>query len=296
MYVLTCQFLSLQDKEFHFHNRLKAILPFVLLFLAVVGCTQSKKKDQKLEADTILTDSTSPRKDQREIELTSIYMEIPGLGQCLLEMNYLEQKVYVFSDSDLMTPLQVFGPIRGDIDFSTRFYTDSPQQIFNPEDLNFDGYPDLKIPTATGSGGVWYQVYLYEPKKKEFKESPVLTGLVSLKADSIHRKLSSHEVGSMGGANYVYRTFSWKGGHLSLERTEIQGINPDFDQEPSHWRRYILKVNREEGMDTTTVFDLKMEAEKEYWCLKKGSWDDLEGSPFPGEAAIRTDGRKGVCP
>jgi hypothetical protein len=267
-------------------------MAFLFFLIFHLACSQRAKNDVSADSeaeDSIRSESFLPDSgpvNGREIELTSIYLPVKGRGTLLLELNYLELTVKVFHESDIMNALQTLGPVQSDIDFRTNLYLNDPIRIFNPEDLNFDGYKDIKIPITTGSGGIWYVVFLYDSKTNLFVENNALSQMTSIVADSISKKLHSHDVGAMGGAFYNYTTYSWKGDNLFIERREIQeGLN---ESTPEILIRTVLEVNSEEGLDTAAVVKIWMEKDKEHWCLMKGKWEALLSSPHPGDGVIRT--------
>ncbi|NJM94928.1 MAG: hypothetical protein HC842_09915 [Cytophagales bacterium] len=272
----------------------------LLLLPLLLAAACSPKSNENVAGDSTEI-STAPIQEQdplvevpsREIELTSIWLELPDRGRFLVELHPMELGVGIFAENDLLKPVQTLGPIDTDMDLAQDRYLDDPYLIFNPDDLNFDGYPDLRIPVTAGTGGIWYDTYLYDPKAERYVRNQALSQLPSIEADASSKTLVSFNVGAMGGAVYSHTTYSWKSGALFIEREEFQEFAPD--EAEGTFLRTVLEVNAEEGMDTVAWIKINLKDEVEYWCLLKGSWEPLEDSPHNNLSAIRKDGRRGGC-
>lgn len=59
------------------------------------------------------------------------------------------------------------------------------------EDLNFDGYLDLKIMTSRGNANVYYDCWLWEPVKRQFVQHQMLSALASPMFDPVHKTIHS---------------------------------------------------------------------------------------------------------
>ncbi|QQS51421.1 MAG: hypothetical protein IPM71_01485 [Bacteroidota bacterium] len=273
------------------------LLIFALLWLGLTfqSCRKGNSSD-KTEVETDISDQVTVSENisnEREIELSSIYLMQKGQGVFLIELNPMELIINVFPDNDLNKSIQSIGPLQSDVVYNENYYLDDPTRIFNPADLNFDGHTDLRIPIATGTGGTWYAVYLFNASKRQFEEHPELSALVSLEADSVSQIITSHQAGGMGGAFYTHETYQWKQGKLVLVRRENQDVF--YSNNPEVLLRSVVERNTQQRLDTTALVKIWSENSHENWCLLKGEWAALEGSPFLSEEAVKTDGRKNGC-
>ncbi len=269
------------------HHSVKFII-FGFLFLSF-SCTF----DARIKNENADTASTVPGNDSlgRPIESTSINLKEKKLGELLLELNTIDLTINIYKEPNIDSVYQKLGPVHTEIDFLADEYLQDPELIFNPEDLNFDGYPDIKIPVNSDES-FWYTVFLYDPKKKKFVESEELSLLTSLKCDSIKRRLHSLDISGIAGNYYIYNTYKWKNKKLFLEFSEKQ--DGTFES-PDVFLRTVLKTRADSLMDTLAVVRVLKEPDRERWCLEKGDWKALDSTPFPGENVVKLDGRAGDC-
>jgi hypothetical protein len=171
-------------------------------------------------------------------------------------------------------------------------YFEDPHLIFNPEDLNFDGFPDIKIPASNQDESAAYTVFLYHPEKKKFIEHEELSTLTSLTCDSTNKRITSLTISGLTGNFFIHNTYRWKNKKLKLERIEKQ--DGTFES-PDMFLRTVLKVRADSLMDTLAVVRIVKETGKERWCLEQGDWKALDATPFPGENVIRGKGEDGDC-
>ncbi len=265
------------------------LLAFGALFLSI-SCTFDSREKKEI-ADSA---SNVPGNDLlgRAIESTSINLFEKELGELLIEFNTTDLSIHIYREPDIDNVYQKLGPVHTEVDFLTDEYLEDPELIFNPEDLNFDGYADLKIPTNSGVESFWYTVFLFDPKKKKFIESEELSLLTSLKCDRVKKRLYSLDISGIAGNYYIYNTYKWKNKKLFLERSEKQ--DGTFES-PDVFLRTVLKTRPDSLMDTLAIVRIWKEPDRERWCLEKGEWKALDGTPFPGEKVIRMDGRDGGC-
>lgn len=265
------------------------IYSFVVL-TGLVSCTFSPA-NKAMPGDSASV--AMPDTFGRPIESTSINIPVKKYGELLLEFNTLDLTIRVYKEPNIDSVIQKLGPIESEADFTEESFLNDPYLIFNPEDLNFDGYMDIKIPTVAETGAsMWYNVFLFDPKKKKFIVSEELSLLTSLQCDSISKRLHSLDISGIAGNYYTYNTYRWKGKKLQLELSERQ--DGTFES-PDMFIRMVLKMRPDSLMDTLAILRIWKEPERERWCLEKGDWRALEGTPFPGENVVKMDGRDGGC-
>ena len=112
-------------------------------------------------------------------------------------------------------------------------------EYFSAEDMNFDGYQDIKLLAwwgATGNKG--YVYWLFDPLKKRFVKNDALSELSNPVPHPDDKTITTHSVGGMGGMIYVDGTYSFdEKGKLILIRLEKQDWIDD--------KQYFVKTVQE---------------------------------------------------
>jgi hypothetical protein len=94
------------------------------------------------------------------------------------------------------------------------------------EDMNFDGYTDLRVQAFVPAGpNIPYLYWLYDPKTGRFKGSRELEEIASPVFDPHERVIRS--VNRNGAAVHVSRTYRWVDGVPRLLRVEETRVHPD---------------------------------------------------------------------
>lgn len=111
-------------------------------------------------------------------------------------------------------------------EFDATFPDDSEADVLLIEDLNFDGYADLRMAKYMfGGANVPYLVWLFNPQTLKFETSEAFQSLVSLQVDNEKRELiSRRKVSSNESSINFYR---FEGGQLVLARVQEITLNPD---------------------------------------------------------------------
>jgi hypothetical protein len=103
-------------------------------------------------------------------------------------------------------------------------------------DLNRDGWTDLKVQTWSGSGGISYALFMYDPARERFVQDSVLPGGGGLAPVAGRREpcvISGHK---SGAGNFDDREYCWRGGRWVLVRERRQ---ERLDASPG---RFVLTV------------------------------------------------------
>ena len=96
-------------------------------------------------------------------------------------------------------------------------------RYFRTEDVNFDGYQDIKLLRwwgATGNAG--YAYWLFDPATRRFVFSPELSELSNPTPDPRTREITTHSVEGMAGRIYTDRAYRFDNGALVLVREDAQ--------------------------------------------------------------------------
>lgn len=118
---------------------------------------------------------------------------------------------HVYSPAEAARPAQVFA-----LDNSEGAYEGG--DLLTGEDLNGDGWMDLRVRTYSGSGGVMYDVFRYSPRAGGFVRDSVLSG-----ATNVRRIAGRPCIGSStktSADDITSYDYCWSGGAWVLTRVE----------------------------------------------------------------------------
>jgi glutaredoxin-related protein len=111
------------------------------------------------------------------------------------------------------------------------------------EDMNFDGYLDMRLFLSGGSSNYLYDYWLYNPKSNKFIYNRVLSDLTNLYADTVKREL--HSYSRSGWAEHDERTYKYYNNKPKLiERTYTYGVytkKPPLEVEYQIEKKYALR-------------------------------------------------------
>lgn len=110
------------------------------------------------------------------------------------------------------------------------------------EDVNFDGFKDLKIfGWAGATGNVGYSYWLFNKKKGVFVFHEKLSDLCDPQPEPKTKEVVSYCKGGMVGQEYTEQTFKWsKKGNLVLVLEETQ----TWDDEKEHFIKVVKKRSK----------------------------------------------------
>ena len=106
------------------------------------------------------------------------------------------------------------------------------------EDINFDGYKDIRLLDSRGSGGRHYFVWLFDARADSFVYSSDMSGLWSLHPDPGTKTIqSSYREGEKFS---LWQTYGFRGAGLLLLRSESWEWNDSTGQ---GWRTVRIRRN-----------------------------------------------------
>ncbi len=98
-------------------------------------------------------------------------------------------------------------------------------KYFQAEDINFDGYRDLKLLSWWGvTGNKGYSYWLFEPKKNRFVFNQELRDLSNPTPNYKRKLIKTHSVGGMAGYIYENADYAFVNGRLVSIREEVQDL------------------------------------------------------------------------
>lgn len=109
-------------------------------------------------------------------------------------------------------------------------------RYFQREDINFDGYVDIKLMNwwgATGNSG--YNYWLFDPRKGRFVFHQELSDLSNPTPNYKTKRIKTHHGGGMAGNIYDDATYVFENGRLVSIREETQ----DWVKDKKHFLRVI---------------------------------------------------------
>jgi hypothetical protein len=115
----------------------------------------------------------------------------------------------------------------------TNIYSDLPDKpqnrrdFFVTEDLNFDGFKDLKLLNSYGaySGTEIYNVWFFNPTKSLFTYQPVFEKIIAPEPDEQSRHILSYGCGRSLCDEHLFQIYGYEDGQLILLREEEIGYS-----------------------------------------------------------------------
>ena len=90
------------------------------------------------------------------------------------------------------------------------------------DDYNFDNHPDIVMFAQSGTGGVWNNIYIYNPQTKSYAFHKELSALPDLFADAKKQTVSSYGKSGHAGMLYTAQEYRWERGKPVLIFEEKQ--------------------------------------------------------------------------
>ncbi len=105
---------------------------------------------------------------------------------------------------------------------------ETQSDFFNVEDINFDGYKDIKLQIMWGAtGNRIFDFYLFNPKTGKFIFSPSFSALLNPIPNPKRKELEVFWTGGMAGNIYSRQTFKVIGNQPVLSREEVKNWNKE---------------------------------------------------------------------
>lgn len=124
-------------------------------------------------------------------------------------------------------------------------------KFFVAEDINFDGYKDIKFMIFWGAtGNTGYTYWLFDPSKNLFVENKNLSSLSNPTPDVGTKTIATHSVGGMAGCIYNNGTYKFdENGKLILIREEKQ----DWIEASKSFLKIISELKNGKMMISTEI-------------------------------------------
>lgn len=169
----------------------------------------------------ILFLSASVFADEKNHYEFKIHPDLPAMGFRLIWQQHTVQKIEVWRQGDTH-PMQILSarmdeaPADGQIDF------------FTAQDINFDGYQDIKLQIMWGvTGNRIFDFYVYDPITRQFVFSPAISQLSNPIPITDKEELEVHWNGGMAGEIYSKDRYKIKADVITLVYSERQNWNPE---------------------------------------------------------------------
>ena len=276
---------------------------FLFIIFLITSCNTSKDSANTTNDSIPQTDTSSAFVNDEATSgpVTNNVYQItvsPNLVPFNLHIYPAESKIDL-SRGDDYTVVQSF-KLSEDLNYEDDYYKE-PENFISATDFNFDGYDDLMLLRNTGSGGQWYDIYLFDANTGEFKLHEQLSGFTSPSADAKNQTVSFYDVGGMAGAWYNTETYKWAGDGMLLKIREEDQTSEDQNAESNVFFRTISLYGEDGNMHVASYVRIsKADEKREKHCLLEGEWTEFDKNPrflFVNSASdvIRVDGRNGAC-
>ena len=108
-------------------------------------------------------------------------------------------------------------------------------QLVSFDDYNFNGYLDVAVFNTiySGSYNSAYEIFLYDPKKKNYTYHPALSEMLGAWVDAETKTIKTHSKGGHAGLIFYFAEYRWDKGNLML----IQSVTQDWSDELD---KYVL--------------------------------------------------------
>ncbi|HET7233469.1 MAG TPA: hypothetical protein VFJ16_25890 [Longimicrobium sp.] len=174
--------------------------------------------------------------------------------RCLLRDGGPEARVVVLGRYGIPMAADIYVPAGAARPLQRVFMEDNDQHaveggtLAEGFDLNRDGWTDLKVQTWSGSGGVSYDLFMYDPRARRFVRDSVLPGGGGI--EPLRRREPCVGTGIRSGVgNFDDHEYCWRGGHWAhvreLRQERLGGLDGNT--------RYVLTVREPRGGRMVTV-------------------------------------------
>jgi len=194
------------------------LVSFVFLFILATPIA----KAQKIES-----------KESEEVFEFVIHPQIPPMKFKLIWRSdwHVVERIEIYK-SDQSDPIQI---LQSRMDAEP--YQNS--NYFQPEDINFDGYKDIKLLIWWGvTGNEGYDFWLFDPNAEKFIFNSQLSKAGNPRPNEKTKELVNSWVGGMAGKVYGKETYKFIEGKLILIKEEHQ----DWVQEKKHLLKTIKEM------------------------------------------------------
>lgn len=160
------------------------------------------------------------------INIYATYNIIDNRGQIdslVLVHNDLEQTIRLWDDICFLSPHYL---LRND--------------LIEIEDYNFDGFADISVYNdgMSGTKNKYHNVYLYDPKKRQYFYHRELSEMLSLSVNKDTKTIGSWSEGGMASQIFWSGEYKWEKGNLVL----IHSVEQDYIAEPLN--SFIRKTSK----------------------------------------------------
>lgn len=214
-------------------------LIFYILAFTLASCKNPMLKNnivlQKKEKDSVIRISNPFKKNNIECYWKYCFTSD---GEILMTLKENKTNKPILNYSDIL---------RLDFDYYKNFDYSKEQYLENFQDVNFDGYFDFTIYSneASGSGGDFSKIYIYNSQKKNYNYSEELSG-GEAEIDTINKTLSTYW---KSGTTFNYQKIFHFGKNGKIEFIE-NVVNDYIDN--NTWKTEYSKIINDEVVEQKT--------------------------------------------
>jgi hypothetical protein len=130
--------------------------------------------------------------------------------------------------------------------------------LIDVADYNFDNRMDIAFLSGRGAYHSWYQIYIYNPKSKNFDYHAELSELPDIVIDTETRTIRSHGKSGHAGLLFDDKELKWENGRFALIRRDRTDYNGDSDMyirttrtlRDGVWKEQVQKLTADELIET----------------------------------------------
>ncbi|MBC7921482.1 MAG: hypothetical protein H7Z75_10405 [Ferruginibacter sp.] len=255
---------------------------------------------QSADALVVAPEDTLPKDELHDSDYGIVRHRLAirnGLPTWFLKIHPPDGKIYLYRDEAEKELIQSVA-LSSDLDYNNEHYSQGPETYLGAEDYNFDHYKDLKVLRVTGTGGYWYDIHLYDRVQRKFVLHNQLSELASPTADSVNKTVSYHNVGGMGGSDYISGICRWENNQLATVRREEQTLGEEGPEVII--RTVYVRDGNQQLKLASKVRITREDKESELQCLLEGEWAEFDKYPNllfteSADQVRKQDGRNGKC-
>ena len=155
-----------------------------------------------------------------------------GPGAPTVTVTHEKGTVEVKEGDSLIQKISYDQEIEGDLQ-------ESGVDLVQGEDMNFDGFLDLRITESVGVPNAHYACLLWNHKTKKFEKNEELGGLSNPEFDPETKKIKTFE--HARATDNIYEEYEWREGTLTVLWRKIQGYDDERE------RFFVREERRKEG-------------------------------------------------
>ncbi|WP_395065564.1 XAC2610-related protein [Flavobacterium sp.] len=199
----------------------------IVLIITLYSCRHETKKTTKIEAISVKKDSIEEEIDAENKINDSVYCLKKSNNEGYFYMYYSKDENENISFDSIKIENKFDKKIQK-IKFKKDYFLSSWQADFWLEDdVNFDGFKDLKIINYNGLYNTQYSFWIYKNKDHIYKHAFALDSIYNPGFDATKKEIYSEWRVAL--ESFHYETYFWKNNKLILKEERIEDLTNNSD-------------------------------------------------------------------